>query len=522
MKFISRQNILTAVVLIILSLPAIFQLFHKGFFVTDDGEWMIIRFSAFHQALKDGEFPVRFLGRLNQEYGYPVANFLYPGFMYLAEPFHIIGFNFVNSIKIILGFSFILSGVFTYLWLRKFFDKISSCIGALFYIYTPYHLYDLYKRGSVGELVALATIPFILWQIERKSIFWSAIGIGILIVSHNTLAGLFLVFILCYMFLDIYILKKKQYIFLYILILLLGGGIAAFFWIPALAELQYTVFGKTTVSNWREYFANFSLVGYSTLAVLLLTIINVLSKKILIGKHRLTVLLSILFIVSLFFATSLSYQLWIILPANFIQFPFRLLSVTLICVAFLVAANLSILNGYKKLGATIILVAVLLFSAIPFLKPSAHFDKEEGYYATNMATTTVHDEYLPTWMKEKPFQRPERKVEVIKGKGEVQDIFYNNKKVQFGVNSQTTTTVRVNTVYWPGWHATIDGKPISLSYINPKGVIEFDAPQGTHQVQIGFRETPLRLFSDFLSIISLIILFGLTTKTRLYTKGKKL
>ena len=135
-----KIKILITVLLIVCSIPAIIPLFHPGFFSTDDGEWMVIRFSAFHQALRDGQFPVRFLSRLNNEYGYPVANFLYPGFMYLAEPIKILGFGFVDTIKIVFGIALIESAVFTFFWLSRIFNKVPAFIGALIYLYAPYHL----------------------------------------------------------------------------------------------------------------------------------------------------------------------------------------------------------------------------------------------------------------------------------------------------------------------------------------------------------------------------------------------
>jgi len=107
-----NKKLIAFILLAIFCLPSILPLFHPGFFQSDDGEWMIIRFSAFFQALSDGQFPVRFLGRLNHEYGYPVANFLYPGFMYLGVPIHILGIGFVDTIKIIFGFSMIGSAIF--------------------------------------------------------------------------------------------------------------------------------------------------------------------------------------------------------------------------------------------------------------------------------------------------------------------------------------------------------------------------------------------------------------------------
>src|SRR5580704_7252828 len=106
-----KKELLIILLLLVFSIPAILPLAHHGFFQTDDGEWMIIRLSAFYQAFHDGQFPVRFLQRLNFGYGYPVAEFLYPGSFYLGIILHIIRFGFVNSIKIIFGLSLIGSAI---------------------------------------------------------------------------------------------------------------------------------------------------------------------------------------------------------------------------------------------------------------------------------------------------------------------------------------------------------------------------------------------------------------------------
>ena len=86
---------------ILMSLLVLWPLLRHGFYISDDGEWMVIRLSAFYQSLAEGQFPVRFLGRLNNSYGYPVANFLYPGFLYIGSLLHFLGLSFVNSVKII-------------------------------------------------------------------------------------------------------------------------------------------------------------------------------------------------------------------------------------------------------------------------------------------------------------------------------------------------------------------------------------------------------------------------------------
>ncbi len=505
--FAMKKNIIILVLIFILSLPAVASLFHSGFFQSDDGEWMTIRFSSFYQSFADGEFPVRFLSRLNHEYGYPVANFLYPGFMYLGIPIHILGFGFVDTIKIIFGASMVGSAIFCYLWLSRFFNKLSSSIGALFYLYTPYHLFDLYKRGSIGEVLALVMMPFVLWQIERKSFFWASIGTAFLIISHNTLAVLFLPIIIFYKLIDLLLKENKKYVILNTLyLILISFGLSAFFWIPAFFELQYTVFSQTQVSNFNSYFANVDSIGFSTIFVLFLTAVFIITSIIKVKKHRLTLLLFIIGLVSVLFSSSLSTALWKILPVSFIQFPFRLLSITIVATAFLAACVISVSPKNLKIPIAVLSLIILILSVKPFLTPSAFFDKGEGFYATNMDTTTVQNEYMPKWVKQKPIERFKEKVEIVEGVGTVNNISYDSKKITFNVLAEQNMKVRVNTIYYPGWSALVNNQKAEINYTNEKGIIELNMPKGDDKVELQFSETPLRLFADFLSIISILFL----------------
>src|SRR3989344_3267556 len=229
---------------VLLVVPGILGLFHPGFPLTDDGNWMVIRFSAFYEALRNGQFPVRFLPRLNNGFGYPVADFLYPLFMYLGVPIHALGFSFVDSIKLILGASLLSSSFFCFLWLRKIFGNVQSSIGSLIYTLFPYHLWDVYKRGSVGEVLALSIIPFILWSIENNNLFFASLGYGLLITAHNTMALIFIPVIFVYNFISPK-KNKRSNLLNSLKPLLLGIGLSSFFWIPALYDKQFTVFDKT-------------------------------------------------------------------------------------------------------------------------------------------------------------------------------------------------------------------------------------------------------------------------------------
>lgn len=500
-----KKNLLILLIIILFSLPSVMPFFNKGFFQSDDGEWMIIRASAFYTALRDWQFPVRYLSSLNYGYGYPVANFLYPGFMYLTIPIHLLGFGFVESIKIILGLSMVGSAIFSFLWLSKLFNKFSAFVGAMFYLYTPYHLFDLYKRGSVGEILALSVMPFVLWQIERKSLFWASLGIALLVVSHNTLAILFTGIILAYMCLDLYISKDKTNLLRnYLLILMFGLGIASFFWIPAFLDLKYTVFSEIQVSEWNKYFSNLSQIGISTFLVFVLTVIFFMTGIIKPSKHRLTSLFLIIGILSLFFASPISGSLWNSLPVSFIQFPFRFLSVTLICIAFLSAVVINQTKGYRKIILAITFFVLLGFSTSPHIKPKVFFDKGDQYYATNEDTTTVKNEYMPVWVKSNPKEHYEDKVKIINGT--ISNLSIRPNSVGFDATSAEATKITINTIYFPGWKVFIDTNNSIIDYSNEKGVMSVNMPAGIHRVTTYFFETPVRLASDIVSAAFALVL----------------
>lgn len=485
-------------ILLLLLIPSVWYLLLPGFFESDDGEWMIIRFSAFYQALADGQFPVRFLGRLNHGFGYPVANFLYPGFMYFAVPIHLLGLNFVNTIKAVLIFSIAGSAIFSYFWLSKIFDRLSAIIGSLVITYTPYHLFDLYKRGSVGELLAFVWVAFVLWMIEKKNILFVSIGIFLLAISHNTM------FLLFTPLLFIYSLVRKTLSFKDASIsFILGILMSSFFTIPAIYELQFTNFASTKVSDLSSYFVNLNLIGISSVLILILSFI--IFKKQL-KKDSLFIFFFLVSITSVFLAVNLSEPIWNILPSQLVQFPFRLLSYLIFGIGFLAAFIVFNLKKQRLIIAAFIII-LLVFSSYNYISPEKRVFRDDSFYFTNEATTTVQDEYMPRWVKEKLKERYKEKVEIIEGSGEVKNLLYNDsKKVSFDAEADVNSKIRINTIYYPGWESRVNAQKIMIDYSNDNGIMEIDVPRGLSRVEFIFSETPVRLGADILSLLSFGIL----------------
>lgn len=503
MYWLKQNKILRILLLLLLlSLPAVLALFQTGFPQTDDGNWMVIRFSAFFQAFRDGQFPVRFLGRLNYGYGYPVSNFLYPGFMYLGIPIHISGASFSTTIKILSGISLLSSSLFCFFWLSKLFKRKAAFLGALFYLYAPYHLFDLYNRGSVGEILSLAIVPFILWMIEKKNLFFVSLGVFLLLISHNTLALLFLPLLFIYGLIRKIPFSKTATSFF------IGILLSSFFTIPAVFELSYTNFSKTKISDISRYFTDINLIGFSAFFILVISFWLLLKNRVKEknGQDMLAILFATILSLSIILSTSFSEFIWNFLPQSFIQFPFRLLSYEIVAGSFLTAF---VFSHVKRFSAplAIVFISIVFISSFQYLKSDASQNLPDTFYSTNEATTTVQDEYMPVWVKEKPKSHFERKVEVVSGKTQIQDISYNSINIDFVSNSESPSVIRINTIYYPGWKAEVNGKSLDINYSNNYGVMDISVPAGKNKVRLKFGETPLRLVADGISLVGFILLF---------------
>jgi hypothetical protein len=266
--------------------------------------------------------------------------------------------------------------------------------------------------------------------------------------------------------------------------------------------LQYTVFAKTPVSNINNYFASFGLVGWSTAFIILAAVILILSGLIKIKRLRLTFLMFIISILSIYLASSLSAFWWKILPSSFVQFPFRFLSLTIPSVAFLSACLVSVFAKRKQIVMGFIILVLVFFSAFLYLMPKTFQNFPDSYYSTNQDTTTVKNEYMPKWVQNIPQVMAAVKVQNLTSSETINILQATANKTSFLVSLNNSETIQINTIYFPGWYAYVNGRQTEILYNNPMGLIKLRLDKGLNNVQVVFKETPVRLFSDLISIIS--------------------
>lgn len=514
MRYLKSQ--LFWLVLGILSASALilWPLAKPGLIVTDDGDWMVIRLSAFFQSLREGQFPVRFLGRLNFSYGYPVANFLYPAFLYIGSFIHLFGISFPDTIKLIFAGSIVISALLIFLWLRKHFSEIPSFFGTLNFIFAPYLLFDLYKRGSVGEVLSLVPAALSFYSIDSKKYWLLPFAVGLLITSHNSLALIFLIVIMVYIF-----LKGSLSLFIPVL---LGIGLATFFWFPAIFERQYVIFDQVAVSDPLQYFiegAAIMLLGLANLAAGFLLLVR--GNKL--GRPQFIYYISI-FVFSVLISMPISGLLWQNkIFSHLFQFPYRFLALGFFAGSWLVAYTVE-LYAQKHVGKLAVLfVFFWIVPLVPLLNSVKSIDRPIGFYTTNEATTTVQDEYMPRWITEKPTSRAGQKMVIIIGNGEILQKTYSTQHIEATVHTEDANSImQINTIYYPGWGVMVDNQPEKFTFNNSLGVIRFHLPKGTHQVVAEFRETPTRFLADMISLVCGILtvayIFFLKHKTSAKTE----
>lgn len=541
------KKFLTLLFLFLISVPAILPYFHAGYFPTHDGEWAVVRLGDMFRILRDFQIPARYSGNLNFGYGYPLFNFTYPLPYYLGVSLHFLGFSFVNSIKILFAGSVILSAFFMYLASEALWKNTwAGIISATLYVYFPYRMVDLYVRGSIGESLSFALFPLLFYlatKLTAKSSFLLiggiAVSIAFLIMTHNIMTVLFLPIYLMFTLIHT-VVKNKKAIKPFLIGILLGFGLSAFFWIPAILEKSNILLSKIPIADRDLYFMNLSqfifprwgygvptrpngfsyqlglvnLAIFITVALSLLSIFVRSKNNLKECSEKTAFMLIVLAAFYTFLLFKPSEFLWENIPLlSEINYPWIVLGI----LGFLI----SLLAGFlckNNIGRYImaLLAVIAVFIVLPYAKTERYISNPDSYYLTNDATTTSSNELMPLWVKKIPLQRAEKKVEIIDGSGSIENISFNSKRIDFSVNISSQSIVRINTIYFPGWRVIVDGGNAPISYVNEKGVMDISVVQGKHFVQMDFGETPLRLMSDVISLASLFVLLFSIIKRKKY------
>ncbi|HEV3399664.1 MAG TPA: 6-pyruvoyl-tetrahydropterin synthase-related protein, partial [Actinomycetes bacterium] len=235
----------------------------------------LVRLFAVEAAFSRGEQYPRWLSDLYLGYGYPLLNFYAPGTYYLGAGLHRLGMTFYASFQWLGVLAVALGAAGVYVLARSLAGgarhgaggapaRAAALLAALVFVLSPYpFLTNLYVRAAVPEAMALALLPWLLWAGWRA--WWRrgapvallAALVAALVLTHNisAMVGVGLLGLwLCLLAAAVAIGRRwspggvpdpqpegdwgpatRRTAGA----VLLGLGLSAFFWLPALAESRH-------------------------------------------------------------------------------------------------------------------------------------------------------------------------------------------------------------------------------------------------------------------------------------------
>lgn len=555
-KFIfPKKKINLFVLLILISILPIISIFRSGTYQSADLTLHSVLLQSFFSNLSQGNLIPQWAGEICGGYGCPAHLFEYPLPYYIGSIFHIMGFDYLNSIKLLLAFSFITSGIGMFLWLKKEFGEIPAFVGSLFYLFAPYHLEDLHFRASVGEVLSFATLPFVFLFIKSSmssknpiNFILLSISTALLILSHgNTLMSAGPLAFLYFVFL-ISSSKEKTKDLLFIgSSVFFGFLLTAFYWIPIFFEIKYTWYTLSqfhitdfkpiiehVISPIRSGFLfqghNGELrliIGYFHLIVLIYSIYLLYKKRVSDSHKKLLYLMIFSSLFYFFMLLEISRPVWEFLPFfDSFTFPWRLLLPISLATSLITAIVISNVKNMKiifLLSFLVIATTILNWGNRQMVQEDknafySHIWGYSEYFIPN------NPKYLKTYKERQANEanivrnRTNQYLKLISGNGEIKQLTRLNTYHKYLVNVSDKSTLLEKTNYFPGWLVLANGKKLTIDYENNKyfGKIVFTLPKGLYEIEVIFNDTNVRKYSKNISVLSSLILITVLLKEVFY------
>ena len=513
------------------SLFAVFDLHNYGIPPTHDGEYNVMRAAQFYKVLSEGILWPRWAPDFNNGFGIPIFSYIYPLPAYVSAFLHFLGVGFIDGFKLEMALATILGAIFFYLWAKKYWGMLGGLVSSVFYTFSPHHFVDIYVRGSAGEVLSLGIFPGLLWSYdafretrEYKFFVLSCLFLCFLVLAHNILALMFFIFFLFYaVFVIVGSKNKKWEIEKLALLIFIALGLSAPFWLPALLETSFVqglrIYDLTQsfpeiyqliIPSWGYGLSPNDLANPMSVQIGLANLLAILMSLVFffyLKNKGLILFFIISFLIVLFLITPYSIWVWKNLPLfSYFQFPWRLLSLEVLIVAFLAG---SVASTNKLLAGLLIIIA--FSSTFFYAKAATYYPRNDKYYLSRSnfidGTNSPGDVFNTAWLPKIP-KKTKNKIQIISGAGSVNLIKIRSTRYLFYSFLKKDSRIRVNTAYFPGWGIWVDGQVGSIQ--NDHGLIAVSLPAGKHLVSLSFGSTILQKLSYlyFLSSILLLVLLA--------------
>jgi hypothetical protein len=275
--------------LILIALLAAAALWGPGIVNTrggGDSPFLLQRTHQMVENLREGIFPARWMPDAAYGLGYPFFNYYAALPYYLAGGLVLVGLNILTALKLVQTLGFVAAALGMYGWMRGMTrNRWAAWLAAVAYTVAPFHLINVYVRGdSLSEFYAFVFYPLILWSLRSAlcssahlrpcksaplssgSLVIAALAYAALLLTHNISAAIFSPFVVLYISILAWQSKDRFWSILLKGALALGLGflISAWFWLPAVAELDVAQLGPSTEGyfHYSQHFRSTNLVQW--------------------------------------------------------------------------------------------------------------------------------------------------------------------------------------------------------------------------------------------------------------------
>lgn len=542
------SRFLLPVLLLGLGLLALKSLLSVPFYTSHDGFTHTARIAAYFDTLKDGQFPPRWAKNLNGRFGSPIFTYSYPLVYFVGALLHWGGISYETAFRAVMAAGFLLSGFGAYLWLGRRFGKWAGFVGAMFYLWVPYHFLNVYVRGAIAENLAYGFLPFAFLAIEEiyrsaKTKLWSIVlifSVTAILSSHNLVSAITLPILFSWSV--IWGTRNKDWHRWLgnILGLIAPFLLAAFIYLPDIFERNFIRFDQGISYYAGHFVAWWQLVrspwgygfdfpgtandvmsfqlGLGHLLMLAIVVVFLIGKTIkdkgfLIQKENWEIWFFLALFIILIVLTvehPASQAIWQSLPVvkTIVDFPWRLLGPMTVIMAYLVAFLVA------QLKSNIIVVSLLTVSVLVanrnFLRVNEAVTYGNKAYDTYTGTSTAGSgEYTPVWHNGLQFPVNSPRIDGIDS-NLVHVLANRADRLEFYLGPNTNKEIIINRFYFPETKIYFNGQRLSMGkdweIIDGSGLIRLKVGSAGGIYRLTFSETPLRDFANKISLTTLIVI----------------
>ncbi len=561
---------MVGVAIVILS---IWPLFQPEFFRVHDYTHAA-RIVEMAQGLKEGQFPVRWVGNLGYGYGMPLFSFYAPLPYYVGGFLYLWGVGAVLAIKLLYGICAGLTFIGMYLLgVQLYRSRLAGLVAATALSLAPYRAVNFYVRGAVSENWGVMALPWILLgivRVVRRESYGAVILLGSLVVlflSHNITTMIFAPFAIIFTLVFWWMHSRrsaaiKSHVSSLGLLLgvgLLSVGLSAFYLFPALIEKDLTHIGdilggyfhysqhflyarQFVIPNWGYSGSQWGpddgmsfFLGYGQLAAVVMgaVMVVVAMAKRRISRNNLFVwLLNLsLLLLALFFSLERSKPLWdVIAPLQTAQFPWRFMGIAVVFLALLCGQLVIFFQQARSRIIISVLVVGILLLSLAYFRPESFLEKAEALYFTDPVKiqnqmSGILPDYIPLSFQIKSGQAKNAEdsanPDLTPAQRMISCDHCDSKKTTVLVDRAHEKLLRItagdqslaqfHVANFPGWQVFVDGQAQELQP-DTLGAISVMIPSGEHTVGVQLHDTPVRGWSDMVSALSLIICAALAIR----------